>query len=137
MLPAAPLHARSIAERTVEAPYLAPAVGVSVYVGGQTTAYYYDCLEQIGCAIVPLQKGDRYATLEVVDTTGRPVLGSVYVTPGFGHVGYICGGTDDPIPVRGLKEIVVHVISGMCPDGSPSLATHGVVRATITARPRR
>ncbi|MGH2805688.1 MAG: hypothetical protein ACRDKT_00285 [Actinomycetota bacterium] len=138
VLSVAPAHALQArpapAQRTVDAPYLTPVLGASVHVEGETTVYYYDCLGQIGCAIIPVKKGDRSAVLEVVDAAGQPVLGSIFLVPGFGHYDYFCGQLDEPIDVRGTTEILVHVISGVCPDGTPSLATHGVVRATFSGR---
>jgi hypothetical protein len=135
MAPVGPVQARpDVAERTIEAPYVTPAIGAAIHVEGETSAYYYDCLNQIGCTIIPLRKGDRHATLEIEDSTGQAVLGSIYLTPGFGHVGYFCGRTTSPISIRGYTEILVHVISGVCPGGTPSLATNGVVRATLSGR---
>jgi hypothetical protein len=121
--------------RVVEAPYLTPVIGGSVttdYNG--TTAYYYDCLNEIGCAIIDVNKGESFATLEIVDAAGQAVHGYAYAMPGGHELGHFCGKTRKPIYVGFGKEILVHVISGTCQDGETSIATHGVVRATLTRK---
>lgn len=129
---AAPAMAtRTPKERTVEAPYRTPVVGAAI--GSENKAYFFDCLNQIGCAIVPLKAKDRFARLEIVDAAGGDVYGSVYVMPGGAHLLDFCGATESRLHVRGLKELLVHVISGVCPgESTPTVATTGVVRATLT-----
>lgn len=118
--------------RVVEAPYRTPALGVAV--GTTTVAYYYDCINQIGCAIVPLERGDRFVRIEVEDAAGTPVHASLYSMPGGFHYGNFCGSTEKPISVAG-KDLLVHVVSGVCPDGSTaSVATTGIVKATLSRR---
>jgi hypothetical protein len=118
--------------REAEAPYQTPVIGASVHFQGETTAYYYDCLSQIGCAILRVKSGERFADLEVEDAAGTPVLASVYTMPGGNHIGDFCGSTDKPIPTFGAHELLVHVVNGVCPDEStPSVVTSGIVRATF------
>lgn len=126
------LATRRAPQRIVDAPYRTPVIGASI--GGQNQAYFFDCLTQLGCTIIPLKRGDRYAQLEIKDATGQAVMGSVYTMPGSHHFGYFCGATDDPINLSGASEILVHVLSGACPSGAPSIATTGIVQAKITRR---
>ncbi len=125
--------ARPLSEpRTVEAEYVTPAVGASPEEG--TRVYYYDCLKGIGCAILKLGPKDRFASIEIADAAGRPVQGIVHTVPGFQEIGRFCGSTDEAWATGGARELVVHVVSGTCRDGSPSVATTGVVRATVSSR---
>lgn len=117
--------------RTTEAPYQTPVAGVAL-MPIATRAYYYNCLDGTGCALITVQHGERRVSLEIDDASGLPVFGEIYLTPGFNQVGEFCGKTQRPINVSGAHEVLVHVASGACPDGTPSVATHGVVRATFT-----
>jgi hypothetical protein len=118
--------------RVVEAPYLVPVIGGSIE--GENSAYYYDCELQIGCAIISLRRGDRFAKLRIKDTVGETVLGSIYTMPGGDHLSFFCGRTKYPLFVGHATELLVHVISGVCPGGESSVVTRGVVRATLYGR---
>lgn len=118
--------------RTVEARYATPALGASPEEG--TRAYYYDCSNGIGCAILKLGPKDRLAQIEIEDAAGQPVQGIVHTVPGFQEIGRFCGSTEEPWATGGADELVVHVVSGTCRDGTPSAATTGVVRATVSSR---
>jgi hypothetical protein len=122
------------ATRTVEAKYVTPAAGASAHPAQDTKAYYFDCLRGVGCALIELEPKDRFAQLDIVDTAGQPVYGIVYRVPGFEQIGEICGSTEEPWPTGGATELLVHVVSGTCRDGGTSVATTGVVRATVTSR---
>ncbi|HEV3473011.1 MAG TPA: hypothetical protein VG408_07400, partial [Actinomycetota bacterium] len=63
-MPLTAAQARSPRERVVEAPYKTPVLGVAAE---GNRAYYFDCLNGIGCALLPLEKGDRYASLRIED----------------------------------------------------------------------
>lgn len=117
--------------RVVEAPYQTPVAGVTIK-PIETRAYYYDCLNGVGCALIKVPSGEHRVSLEIVDASGMPAWGDVYLTPGFGWVGEFCGKTAKPINISGYAEVLVHVQSGVCRDGTPAVATHGVVRATFT-----
>jgi hypothetical protein len=83
--------------RIVEAPYLTPVIGGSItteYNG--TTAYYYDCLNQIGCAIIDVNKKERFATLEILDAAGHAVHGYAYAMPGGHELGHFWGRPSRP-----------------------------------------
>lgn len=124
--------ARSVKARTAESPYRTPVLGTAV--GSGNKAYYFDCLQQIGCTIVPVKPRDRYVELEIADAAGGSVYGAIYAMPGGDFIGDLCDATRQPLFVEGVKELLVHVISGTCPNESISTATTGVVRATFTRR---
>lgn len=131
--PAAVSSAAKSPSRIVEAPYLTPVLGTSVTASGYGgTGYYYDCLNQIGCAIIDIKKGERFATLEIEDAAGQAAYGHAYLMPSGYELGNFCGKTDGPINIGSTGEILVHVISGTCPGGEPSVATQGVVKATLS-----
>jgi hypothetical protein len=120
------------ASRTLEAEYVTPAVGVSPQEG--TKAYFYDCKNGIGCALLELGPKDRYATIEIDDAAGQQAYGVVYRVPGFDVIGDFCGSTGEAWPTGGADELLVHVVPGACESGEPSVATTGVVRATVSTR---
>lgn len=118
--------------RVEEVPYLTPALGAHL---GAAYGWYYDCELQLGCSIVPVEKGDRWVRLEVVDQAGADVYGAVYTMPGGEHYLDFCTSTDRWIPVRPGMELLVHILPGFCPDGAtPSTPTTGKVRATFKTR---
>ncbi len=123
---------RNVKPRTAESPYRTPVLGTAI--GSGNKAYYFDCLKQIGCTILPVKPKDRYVELEIGDAAGGPVYGAIYAMPGGDFIGDFCGATERPLYVQGVKELLVHVISGTCPNESISIATTGVVRATFTRR---
>lgn len=123
--------ARGPREREVEAPYKTPVLGIAAE---GNRAYYFDCLNGIGCARLPLEKGDRFATLRIEDAVGLPVHGDIYLMPGNVSLGEMCGETEAPISVSYASEILVHVHNGTCAGPSPSIATMGKVVATISKR---
>lgn len=131
---AAPATARRRpTERIVKSPYRTPVLGVAI--GAENQAYYYDCLQQIGCAILPVKAKDRFVRLEILDASGGETFGAIYAMPGGDHVGNFCGATKQPLFIRGVQELLVHVISGFCPGGStPSTATTGFVTGIFTKR---
>lgn len=117
--------------RVVERPYRTATPGAAF--GSDYKIYYYDCQNQIGCAVLP-SKG-RFATVEVVDAAGQNVFFSVNTMPGGTHLGDYCGSTGHPIATNGASELLVHVVTGVCGDGStPSIVTTGDVRATFSRR---
>lgn len=126
----APASAGAPREREVEAPYKTPVLGVA---SEGNRAYYFDCRNGIGCAILPLERRDRYATIRIEDTLGLPVHGEIFLMPGNSHLGEFCGEAED-VPVHGAAEVLVHVQSGTCSGMRPSIATTGVVSATIRTR---
>ena len=126
-----PLHARG-ARGITEAPYRSPVVGASV---AGATAYFYDCLNQLGCARIPLERGERYASLQVSDASGQAVWGSIYLMPGGTNIGQFCSSTEEPVPTLEATEILVHVIPGTCADGTSSVVTTGTVKAVLSRRP--
>lgn len=124
----------NVKPRTAESAYRTPVLGTAV--GSGNKAYYFDCLKQIGCTILPVKPKERYVDLEIADAAGGRVYGAIYAMPGGDFIDDFCGTTERPLFVRGIKELLVHVISGTCPNNSISTATTGVVRATFTRRAR-
>lgn len=118
--------------RTVEAKYVTPVLGAAPQPG--TKAYYYDCTTGLGCALLKLGPKDRYAELEIADAAGQKAYGIVYRVPGFDVIGEFCGSTDEAWATGGAAELLVHVVPGTCDSGEPSVATTGVVRATVSSR---
>lgn len=127
-----PAGAGGSRRHVVERPYRTPVPGAAL--GGDYQAYYYDCQNQIGCAVLPT-KGLRFAKVEVDDAAGQNVFFSVNTMPGGNHLGDYCGSTGDWIATDGAHELLVHIVAGVCKDGStPSVATTGIVRATFSRR---
>lgn len=124
--------AQAPATRTVEAKYVTPALGAAPQPG--TKAYYYDCTAGVGCALLKLGPKDRYAKIEIDDAAGQKAYGIVYQVPGFAVIGEFCGSTDEAWATGGATELLVHVVSGTCDSGEASVATTGVVRATVSSR---
>lgn len=118
--------------KVVERPYRTPVIGAAY--GSTYYAYYYNCNHTIGCAIIPTG-GRLFATVEVEDATGQNVFFSVNTMPGGSHLGDFCGSTDEPLATYGARELLVHVVAGVCDDGStPSTPTTGMVRATLSKK---
>ncbi len=125
-------------QRVVTSSYLTPVLGGSVSTGGGgLTAYSWDCTKKVGCVTFDVKKKDRYVSLQIEDAAGQSALGYIELMPGGYHLGTFCGKTEDPIFVRHASEILVHVIAGTCPAGTPSIVTTGVVEATFTQDPLR
>lgn len=116
--------------RTAESPYRSPALGGSVL--GEAYAWYFDCEEQIGCAVFHPRRQDGFARFKVVDATGLPVYGQVRDSSGL--LGQFCGSTTKPIDVRGAGTVFVHLVAGVCAEGTTSSPTNGVVRAVFARK---
>ena len=130
---APPAGARPAGRRVIEKPYRTPVPGATLGPGNK--AYYYDCQNEIGCAIIPLKTTDRYGAIEIEDTAGQKVFFSIYLMPGGSHIGDFCGSTGGAISTRRAQEFLVHVVSGVCDDGSTvSVATTGIVKATLSKK---
>jgi hypothetical protein len=79
---------------------------------------------------------ERYVSVVVLDTAGRPVLAELTQDyngdsgPELSKV--FCGATDQPVRIRPGVETRVYLYAGTCEDGSVSAPTTGTVRATFT-----
>jgi hypothetical protein len=115
---------------TYEGTYSAPAQGACVEGGGHyACGYVSGCDLTPGCAVIELRRAADTVSVEIEDSSGQQVLGRVYV-PGRGFVGWVCGASENPLPVDGAAEIYVYIMAGTCSDSSPSTPTTGVVRVT-------
>src|SRR5688572_25107019 len=66
--------------------------------------------EPVACVIFPVEKGEKYVSIEVMDTAGMPVWASVYV---YGYVDghnpheHVCGSSDSPFAItKGIDQVV-------------------------------
>lgn len=129
----APATTAAPRQHVVERPYKTPVPGATLGPGNK--AYYYDCQMGIGCAIIPLEKRDLYAQIDINDAAGQDVFFTVYTKPGGMHLGDFCGSTGDAIWTFEQVELLVHIVSGVCADGStPSVATTGTVVTTLSKK---
>lgn len=119
-------------ERTAEAVYDAPAIGHPDVIVG--------CSGSVGCATFAIGAEEAYIQLEIVDSTGLPVYGSVSQDidgDGFGDGGFnICGSTTEPMPIQ--PGVEVNIFISAFPGTSPACAgagTTGTVKAVISNLP--
>ncbi len=95
-------------------------------------------MEPAGCVIFPVEKNDRFVSIEVVDTAGMPVWASVYV---YGYPSaheHVCGSSESPFKVtKGLQTLVVVVTqtTGGATEPCVGPATVGTVTATFSNVP--
>lgn len=82
------------------------------------------------------ERGERWVTLEVDDSTDQPVRGHVHIdVDGDGKLDRqldFCGTTATPIAVKPGTVIEVGTIVGLCDDMSPSIVTEGTITARFT-----
>ncbi|MGH2739170.1 MAG: hypothetical protein ACRDH6_01595 [Actinomycetota bacterium] len=120
-------------KRVAEGSYNSPAVGA--YVGPTGSgAWYYDCTDGTGCVPFLVRANERYVTLEIQDNTSPYVYAEVRSIDTT-LLGFFCVRTDQSIPVGGYQEILVHILGGLCHNGSPSAPTEGIVKAIFSGRP--
>lgn len=121
-------------ERTAEADY----VGFSGFRGAAEGSCDAD---GVGCVRFPIEKGEKFVSVEVVDTAGQPVWASVYVY-GFNSASdaheHVCGASEDPFQLApGVTELVVIVsqTTGGATNPCAGPATLGMVVATFSNIP--
>ncbi len=97
--------------------------------------------EPVGCVIFPIEKGERYVSIEVTDTAGMPVWASVYV---YGYVDpatpheHVCGSSDSPLAItKGVTELVVTVTQTTGGATNPCMGPTTVGSVTATFRSAR
>ena len=121
-------------ERTAEGAYVAVAVPRGV----TDTPCPAD---QVGCVILPVEKGERFVEVEIIDASGQDVWASVYIygysdgTDGHEH---ICGKSDGPLQLGpGVTELVVIVTqtTGGATNPCAGAASQGTVSATFSNLP--
>lgn len=120
-------------ERVAEAQY----VGFQGFRGAQEGTCDVD---QFGCVIIPVEKGEKFVSVEVVDAAGQPVWASVYnfgYSAGAAHE-HVCGSSESPFALSsGLTELVVVLTQTTGGATSPCVgpATAGTVTATFSNIP--
>lgn len=79
--------------------------------------------------------GERFVSFSISDNTDQPVLGHIHIKPNRDgetkHIDF-CNETLKPIRLGATKKIDVAVFMGTCPDGTPSVVTHGTITATFS-----
>jgi hypothetical protein len=121
-------------ERTAEAQY----VGFSGFRGAVEGA----CdAPPVGCVILPVEKGERFVSVEVADSAGQPVWASVYTygysDPSTTHE-HVCGASEEALAIApGVTELVVVLTQTTGGATSPCVgpATVGTVAATFSNLP--
>ena len=131
---AAPAAVGSAAEshRSVVVSYDKPGGLVLVYpTGGQViTNVVLDDEETVAA-----KRGESTVSVEIADASGLGPVADVHIDhdgDGLPEVHkWICGATEKPLKVRTGSEVSVRPYSGMCEDGSPSVATQGEITLTF------
>lgn len=126
-------------ERVVEVAYGAPGLGVSGPDGtasGGICPFADPTTQQ--CIEIPMELGEKFVTVEMVDTTGQKVAG--YISQGdldgdgIGDLyGDFCGAHEEPVKL--LSEgapVRVSFYNGACGDGTPSIVTAGTIKVTFS-----
>lgn len=95
----------------------------------------------LGCVVMPVEKGEKFVSVEITDAAGEPVWASVYIygysAPGDAHE-HVCGASESPFALAsGLEELVVIVTQTTAGATSPctGAATTGTVTATFSNLP--
>lgn len=125
-------------ERVVEYPYQGPGIGVST----PAAAVGYCYPEPTACATFAPEPGERYIKIEVVDSTGTTIAGSISQGDqdgdGVGDLyGQFCGAHAEPIElaVEGAP-FDLSMYSGSCfGTPSPSVMSTGTVKITFSNLP--
>jgi hypothetical protein len=97
--------------------------------------------EPISCVKFPVEAGEKFVSIEVVDMSGQPVWASIYIygyTDGSDTHEHVCGASDGPIALgAGLEELVVVVTQTTGGATSPctGAATTGTIVGTFSNIP--
>lgn len=116
-------------ERVVEAHYTG-GFPISLYgtVAGNT----------IGGGSFPSSGEEKYVTIEVTDSSGTAISGSVGQDPEGDSTttekGTFCGATEEPIEIDPGIDVTVYVTQGQC-GGGPSIVTEGTIKVTFSNLP--
>ena len=98
--------------------------------------------EPVGCVVFPVEPGERYVSLEIVDQSGQSAHASVFIygySDGTDTHEHICGASEAPLRLMpGLEELVViptQGTGGLLTDPCAGLTTVGNVTATFSNIP--
>lgn len=97
--------------------------------------------EPISCVKFPVEPGEKFVEIEVVDASGQPVWASVYIygySDGSDAHEHVCGASDGPIALgAGLTELTVVITQTTGGATSPctGAATTGTVIGTFSNLP--
>ena len=124
-------------ERVVELAYDSPGVGVAIQGGATGYPIGFPTSADIGTT-----GEERYVKVEIVDSSGQKVNGSLAQSDqdGDGFVDDLgepfCGATEEPIEFEpGTVIVGVYAHNGTCADGTPSVMTTGTVTLTFSNLP--
>ena len=122
-------------KRTAEALYHAGGVGAS-NVDVTPTLLHTGDAEAIGGASFMALADETFVSLDITDRSGLQTRASIYLVDSSGvpeFVTTVCGKTPEPLHVLPGIEVAVQTSTGACPDGSPAVATDGIITATFYA----
>lgn len=78
--------------------------------------------------------GERRVTLSIEDQSGLPAFGAVRIYDRGGELATtldFCGAMAEPVSIPASATVGVRLMGGVCDDGTPVVATTGVVVATF------
>ncbi|MGH2729084.1 MAG: hypothetical protein ACRDJI_00585 [Actinomycetota bacterium] len=133
-LPASAGKKKKRVERTEEGSY----VGATGVRGASDSPCAGD---QVGCVIFPVNKGEKFVSIEIADAAGEPVWASVYTygySDGTDAHEHVCGSSEGPLPLAaGLPElyIVITQTTGGATNPCAGPATQGTVTGTFSNLP--
>lgn len=119
-------------ERTVEATYDAPAAAVMTAYGVRGVCYPGGAL---GCLNFTASSNEAFAAIRIEDSSGQPVHALVEDAQSEAPLAEICGATEGRVFLQGASIIRVWLLLDPCPNGTPSVATQGIVAVTFTNLP--
>ncbi|MDP9067898.1 MAG: hypothetical protein M3N53_06080 [Actinomycetota bacterium] len=119
-------------ERTIEAPYEAPAAGVAV--GGE---FYGACKhgDGAGCILITPKPGELFARVEIADALSLPVHGFITDIEANHIVAEFCGTTEKTVFLGSDEQFLVWVFAGPCSDGTPAMASSGTITTVLSNLP--
>jgi hypothetical protein len=93
----------------------------------------------MGCVSIPVEPGEKFVSVEIVDAAGQPVWASVYIygySEGAPHE-HVCGKSDVPLAMNGAEELVVVLTqtTGGATEACLGPSTRGTVSATFSNLP--
>lgn len=91
--------------------------------------------EPVGCAVFPIEAGEKFVSLDIADASGMPLWASVYIygyTDGSDSHEHVCGATETPLVLGpDLDELVV--VTTQTTGGATNPCTGPATAGTVTA----